>query len=108
MLDCRVEINTAARYARDIVLDTTKRNYSSNQTSLNDALSALDEARDYVSQNYELGDGLDKEFLDTVSTWEAVVPRITAAIEQNNFVPVSYTHLRRLQSISLMQVGYPR
>ena len=86
VLDCRVEINTAARYARDIVLDTTKRNYSSNQTSLNDALSALDEARDYVSQNYELGDGLDQEFLDTISTWEAVVPRITAAIEQNNFV----------------------
>ncbi|MDR3765455.1 MAG: methyl-accepting chemotaxis protein [Butyricicoccus sp.] len=85
VLECRIQINTAARYARDMVLDTTKQNYSSNQTNLNDALSALDTARDYVSKNYELGDGLDKDFLDSVETWEAVVPDITSALEQNNF-----------------------
>ena len=42
-LESQVNINTAARYARDMVLDTNKSDYASNQEKLNEAISSLEE-----------------------------------------------------------------
>lgn len=85
IMNCRVQMNTAARFARDMVLDTEKTNYNSNETQLNDALDALKESQNYVAENYMLGDGKDQSYLDAVSAWEAVIPKILSALEANDF-----------------------
>ncbi len=46
-LESQVNINTAARYARDMVLDTNKSDYASNQEKLNEAISSLEEKISY-------------------------------------------------------------
>lgn len=85
ILNCRIQINAAARYARDIVLDTEKENYNTNQQSLNSALDELGTARDYISDHYMLDDGQDKTYIAAVQAWENVIPRITSAVDADNF-----------------------
>lgn len=85
IMNCRVQMNTAARFARDMVLDTDKANYDSNQSQLNDALDALTESQNYVAENYMLGDGKDQSYLDAVTAWEAVIPKIISALEEDDF-----------------------
>ena len=50
-LESQVNINTAARYARDMVLDTNKSDYASNQEKLNEAISSLEEKISYLQEN---------------------------------------------------------
>lgn len=85
IMNCRVQMNTAARFARDMVLDTEKTNYNSNETQLNDALDALTESQNYVAENYTLGDGKDQSYLAAVTAWENVIPEILNALEANDF-----------------------
>lgn len=85
IMNCRVQMNTAARFARDMVLDTEKTNYASNQSQLNEALDEIDESQTYVEQHYMLGDGNDKSYLAAVSAWENVIPEILSALEANDF-----------------------
>lgn len=85
IMNCRVQMNTAARFARDMVLDTEKTNYASNQSQLNEALDALNESQNYVSDHYELGDGKDQSYLAAVTAWENVIPEILSALEANDF-----------------------
>ncbi len=86
VLRCRSEINEAARYARDMVLDTDMINYASNQANLNDAIEALDTSKEYILENYTRGDGQAQNFADAVNAWEEIVPTVGAAIEQGDFV----------------------
>lgn len=85
IMNCRVQMNTAARFARDMVLDTDKTNYSSNESQLNDALSALTESQNYVAEHYMLEDGKEQSYLDAVTAWEQVIPKILSALEENDF-----------------------
>ena len=85
ILNCRIQMNTAARYARDIVLDTEKANYSTNQQSLNSALDQLTTAQTYVSDNYMLEDGKEKSYLAAVEAWESVISKILSAVDANDF-----------------------
>ena len=85
ILNCRIQMNTAARYARDIVLDTEKANYSTNQQSLNSALDQLTTAQTYVSDNYMLEDGKEKSYLAAVEAWESVISEIISAVDANDF-----------------------
>ncbi|MGO5027886.1 methyl-accepting chemotaxis protein [Candidatus Agathobaculum pullicola] len=85
VLSSRIEINKAARYSRDIVLDTEKTNYTENQSNLNAALEALDNTHQYVSDNYTLGDGKDSAFISAVTSWENIVPQVASAVQQGDF-----------------------
>ena len=85
IMNCRVQTNTAARFARDIVLDTEKTNFNSNQSQLNEALDALTESQNYVAENYTLNDGKEDSYLAAVSAWENVIPKILSAVEANDF-----------------------
>ena len=83
ILNARVNINTAARYVRDMALDTEKTNYSSNQQHVDTALSSLEESTDYISAH--MTDETATEFLNAVSNWENAVPSILSAIERGDF-----------------------
>ena len=48
-------ISTAARYARDMVLDTNKSDYASNQEKLNEAISSLEEKISYLENTGKYG-----------------------------------------------------
>ena len=85
VLNSRVEINTAARYARDMVLDTEKTNYTENLSNLNEALDRLSESQSYISTNGVSGDDDEQVFLNAANNWEQIVPKITAALEDNDF-----------------------
>lgn len=85
ILTCRIQLNTAARYARDMVLDDEKKNYNENESNLNEALTSLDSACEYISEHYTLGDGKDKTYISDVTAWENVIPKITSALQQNDF-----------------------
>ena len=85
IMNCRVQTNTAARFARDMVLDTEKTNFNSNQSQLNDALDALTESQNYVAENCTLGDGKEDSYLAAVSAWENIIPKILSAVEANDF-----------------------
>lgn len=85
VLTSRIEINTAARYARDMVLDTEKTNYNENESNLNEALAGLDSAHEYVSDHYTLGDGKDATYISAVTAWENIVPEITSALQKDDF-----------------------
>lgn len=85
IMNCRVQMNTAARFARDMVLDTEKANYDSNLSQLNAALDALTESQNYVAKNYTLDDGKADSYLTSVSAWENVIPKILSAVEKNDF-----------------------
>ena len=85
IMNCRVQTNTAARFARDMVLDTEKANYTSNQTQLNAALDELTESQNYVAEHYTLGDGKEDSYLAAVTAWENIIPEILSALEANDF-----------------------
>ena len=85
VLNSRVEINTAARYARDMVLDTEKTNYTENLFNLNEALDRLSESQSYISTNGVSGDDDEQVFLNAANNWEQIVPKIMAALEDNDF-----------------------
>lgn len=85
IMNCRVQMNTAARFARDMVLDTEKTNYDTNLSQLNSALDALTESQNYVAENYTLNDGKADSYLTAVSAWENVIPKILSAVEENDF-----------------------
>lgn len=86
-LESQVYINTAARYARDMVLDTDKSNYAWNQEGLNKALSKLEETLAYLQENNAKcmdANAIDKVIASSES-WLKVLPRITAAIDKDDF-----------------------
>lgn len=85
IMNCRVQMNTAARFARDMVLDTKKTNFESNQSQMNEALDALTESQNYVAENYTLNDGKADSYLADVVAWENVIPQILSAVEANDF-----------------------
>lgn len=85
IMNCRVQMNTAARFARDMVLDTEKTNFETNQSQLNDALNALTQSQNYVAENYTLSDGKADSYLADVVAWENVIPKILSAVEANDF-----------------------
>ena len=87
ILTSRININTAARYIRDITLDISKVNYSNNISKLNNELDNLKKSAKYVSENYPLyfSDGKEKEFLASINNWSNTVPSILDEIEKNNF-----------------------
>lgn len=87
VMETRIAVNTAARYARDMVLDTEKVNYTTNLAQINEQLDTIDSLTTYIEQNYPLhfSDGKEKSFLQSVTDWEAVVPQITAALDANDF-----------------------
>lgn len=84
-MNCRVQMNTAARFARDMVLDTEKANYNSNLSQLNAALDELTTSQNYVAEHYTLNDGKEDSYLAAVSAWENVIPKILNAVEANDF-----------------------
>lgn len=85
VLNSRIAINTAARYARDMVLDTSKTNYSENLKELNAALENLQVSQEYIASHYTLGDGAEQDFLAAVDKWKEVSPKILSALEANDF-----------------------
>ncbi len=85
VLNCRIYVNTAARYARDMTIDRDKTNYDQNMEEVNNALALLDESKTFVVENYPLSDGREQIFSDAVDNWAAVVPKISAAIAEDDF-----------------------
>ena len=85
ILECRVQVNAAARYARDIVLDSEKSNYTSNVSSLNTAIDNIEQYIKFISDNYNGGDDLANQYISTVESWLQIVPQVTSAIEANNY-----------------------
>ena len=86
-LESQVNINTAARYARDMVLDTNKSDYASNQEKLNEAISSLEEKISYLQENtgkYMAANAAD-EVIAASQKWLNIVPEITAALDKNDF-----------------------
>ena len=85
VLETRIQVNTAARYARDIVLDKEQTNYSANLSSLNSALESAKTGLTFISENYNGGDDAAKQYIDHVNSWMGIVPQITAAMEAGDF-----------------------
>lgn len=87
VLETRNAVNTAARYARDMVLDTEKENYTNNLAQVNEQLDTIDSLTASIEQGYGqcFSDNGDQAFLQSVADWETVVPQISAALEVNDF-----------------------
>lgn len=86
-LESQVYVNTAARYARDMVLDTDKSDFTSNQQNLNEAISNLQSHLTYLQENTDkyVDAGAASEVITTTQKWLNIVPDISAALEKNDF-----------------------
>lgn len=87
ILNTRIYTNTAARYVRDMVLDTGKQNYAENRQKLEQTLDSLTQAENRISVNYPtvIGDGQETAYLEKIADWAGVVPEILNLLDSNNF-----------------------
>ena len=72
----RIQVNTAARYLRDMTLDEKGTSWDSLQGEINATLSSLEETLADIERLYPLDDGLDQQYISAVRDWMGNVPGI--------------------------------
>ena len=85
VLNCRVQNNTAARFVRDIVLDTTGQNISSVKADISECMNSMNTYSDYIKTNYMLSDGKANDYVEALSAWQAQANNIVELAEQGRF-----------------------
>ena len=80
-LKVRINLNTAARYLRDMALTDNTADYATIQSSLDSSLANLDSSLDALDAIYPLDDGKNVSYRTAVDEWLALVPEITTAIK---------------------------
>ena len=85
VLNCRVQNNTAARFVRDIVLDTTGQNISTIKQDLEECVNSMETYSQYISDNYMLTDSKAKDYVAALSAWHTQADNIVSLAEQGKF-----------------------
>ncbi len=77
LLEARVHINVAARYARDMVLNGYT---SAQEDQIEERLSQLDAALSAFVAEYPLHDGRDSTYVQSVNQWKTALRRIVSEV----------------------------
>ena len=77
LLEARVHINVAARYARDMVLNGYT---SAQEDQIEERLSQLDTALSAFVAEYPLHDGRDSTYVQNVNQWKTALRRIVSEV----------------------------
>ncbi len=87
ILTSRIYTNTAARYVRDMVLDSGKQNYAENRQKLEETLNSLTQVENSINTNYPavIGDGQETAYLEKMADWSSVVPEVLSLLDANDF-----------------------
>ena len=72
----RVQVNTAARYLRDMTLDQTGSSWANLESQINTLFDELEDTLKDVERLYPLDDGLAQEYVSAVKEWMGNVPGI--------------------------------
>ena len=85
VLNCRVQNNTAARFVRDVVLDTTGKDIANIKASIEECMNSMETYRKYITDNYMLNDGKADDYAQAISAWHEQADNIVKLAEQGKF-----------------------
>ena len=97
LLEARVHINVAARYARDMVLNGYT---SAQEDQIEERLSQLDTALSAFVAEYPLHDGRDITYVQNVNQWKTALRRIVSEVHTGDRM-VAVTMLQDRKSTRL-------
>ena len=85
VLNCRVQNNAAARFVRDVVLDTTGKDIANIKTSIEECINSMETYSKYITDNYMLNDGKADDYAQAISAWHEQADNIVKLAEQGKF-----------------------
>lgn len=85
VLNSRVQNNIAARFVRDVVLDTTGKDIANIKTSIEECINSMETYSKYITDNYMLNDGKADDYAQAISAWHEQADNIVKLAEQGKF-----------------------